>query len=60
MEPMNESTLIGVCILVALCIPVTMSLFKEIKNKRKEGIIFDTFMLLLVTLNILFFITIQE
>lgn len=57
---MNENTLIGVCILVALCIPVTMSLFKEIKNKRKEGIIFDTFMLLLVTLNILFFITIQE
>lgn len=57
---MNDNILISVCIMVALYIPVTMSLFKEIRNKRREGIIFDTFMLLLITINIAIFITMQE
>lgn len=60
MEPVNESILVGVSIMIALYIPVTMSLFREIKRKRKHGIIFDVFMLLLITFNIVFFISMQE
>lgn len=60
MEPINENTLIGVCVISFLYIPVSISLFKEIKNKRKEGIVFDVFMLLLITANIIYFITMQD
>lgn len=60
MEPINENTLIGVCVISFLYIPVSISLFKEIKNKRKEGIVFDVFMLLLITANIIYFISMQE